>query len=200
MSPTQNICRNNKFGYCKFGEKCKFHHIDELCENKFCEVSSCENRHPKPCLYQRKYGQCKFSSYCRYSHEVNDDLTFLKKQMELFQTSNELLKQRIENLEEKVKILEDPNKTVEIKGHENISPLDKGNIIDPEPDIPEALVCKNCDVTFENKDDLKSHFDAHHDKIVQLFNCDQCAFNSDNNPAIILHKESFHGQVHGGGN
>ena len=112
MSPTQNICRNNKFGYCKFGEKCKFHHIDELCENKFCEVSSCENRHPKPCLYQRKYGQCKFSSYCRYSHEVNDDLTFLKKQMELFQTSNELLIQRIENLEEKVKILEDPNKTV----------------------------------------------------------------------------------------
>ena len=71
--------------------------------------------------------------------------------MELFQTSNEFLKRRIENLEEKVKFLEDPNKS------------DKGNITNPNPDISEALVCE----TFENKDDLKCHIDAHHDKIVQ---------------------------------
>ena len=71
--------------------------------------------------------------------------------MELFQTSNEFLKRRIENLEEKVKFLEDPNK------------FDKGNITNPNPDISEALVCEK----FENKDDLKCHIDAHHDKIVQ---------------------------------
>ena len=42
--------------------------------------------------------------------------------MELLQTSNEFLKRRIENLEEKVKFLEDPNKS------------DKGNITNPNPE------------------------------------------------------------------
>ena len=61
------ICLFNKFGYCKFGEKCRKYHINEICSEKTCDISSCNQRHPKVCNYFRNYGRCKFSP-CAYKH------------------------------------------------------------------------------------------------------------------------------------
>ena len=44
----QNVCRYYKFGYCKFGEKCRNLHIEEKCENKQCDITNCDKRHPRP--------------------------------------------------------------------------------------------------------------------------------------------------------
>ena len=49
----ENICKHNKFGFCKFGDKCQFRHINDLCLIKNCNVGACENRHPKFCYYQK---------------------------------------------------------------------------------------------------------------------------------------------------
>ena len=62
------ICKYNKFGYCKFGEKCRKQHIKEICFEKSCEISQCNQRHPKVCRYYRNYGRCKFSP-CAFKHE-----------------------------------------------------------------------------------------------------------------------------------
>ena len=61
------ICLFNKFGYCKFGQKCRKYHINEICSEKTCDILSCNQRHPKVCNYFRNYGRCKFSP-CAYKH------------------------------------------------------------------------------------------------------------------------------------
>ena len=66
------ICKYNKFGYCKFDEKCRKQHIKEICFEKSCEISQCNQRHPKVCRYYRNYGRCKFSP-CALKHEDHAD-------------------------------------------------------------------------------------------------------------------------------
>jgi intergrase/recombinase len=64
----QNVCRNNKFGYCKFSDKCCFRHNNKTCTDKNCNIVKCDKRDPKICKYQRDYGRCKFTEYCRFNH------------------------------------------------------------------------------------------------------------------------------------
>ena len=71
---TQQICRRNKFGYCQYGDKCRFRHNDKVCVDKICKIVNCENRHPRSCKFQREYGRCKFTTYCKYNHDKNKDI------------------------------------------------------------------------------------------------------------------------------
>ena len=71
---TQNLCRYNKFGFCKFSDKCRFRHNNVLCKDKKCSVFNCKNRHPKICTYLRDFGRCKFTTFCKYNHEKQNDV------------------------------------------------------------------------------------------------------------------------------
>ena len=62
------ICKYNKFGYCKFGEKCRKQHNKEVCLEQSCGISQCNLRHPKVCKYYRNYGRCKFFPFA-FKHE-----------------------------------------------------------------------------------------------------------------------------------
>ena len=42
----QNVCKWNKFGYCKHKECCRNKHIKELCEYGACDIVNCIFRHP----------------------------------------------------------------------------------------------------------------------------------------------------------
>ena len=64
----QNVCRYFKFGFCKFGDHCRNLHVEEKCDDKQCEISNCDKRHPRPCTFYRYYGRCKYSDYCKYEH------------------------------------------------------------------------------------------------------------------------------------
>ena len=79
---TQNVCKYHKFGFCKYSEKCRFPHVKEECENKECEVRSCNLRHPKICTYYRDYRRCKFGEWCSFKHvekiEINKREIFEK--------------------------------------------------------------------------------------------------------------------------
>ena len=70
----KKICRYNQFGHCKYGDKCHFKHNTEKCVTKDCNVSDCERRYPKICIYFRKYGRCKFKTYCSFDHEKPKDI------------------------------------------------------------------------------------------------------------------------------
>ena len=73
---TQNVCKWNKYGYCKHGEMCRKSHVKEICENSECDVSMCTFRHPKTCKYYRDYRKCKFDP-CMFLHveKENDSET-----------------------------------------------------------------------------------------------------------------------------
>ena len=67
------ICRYNKFGYCKYDDKCHFKHNDVICVKKNCNVFDCEMRHPVVCRHFMNFRKCKFTN-CAYKHScVIDD-------------------------------------------------------------------------------------------------------------------------------
>ena len=71
------ICRYNKFGYCKYADKCNFKHNDVICVNKNCNVFECEMRHPVMCRHFTNFRKCKFTN-CAYKHSCvfdNDEIT-----------------------------------------------------------------------------------------------------------------------------
>ena len=69
MAPDSNLCQKNQYGYCKFKDKCRKKHIDEICKNFTCKSNECEKRHPRKCLYFKRYQMCKFGEFCRYMHD-----------------------------------------------------------------------------------------------------------------------------------
>ena len=69
----ESVCYFNKFGFCKFLQKCRFRHVDKLCDDENCEIKSCSSRHPKACRYFSEFKMCKFGEYCRFSHIVSAD-------------------------------------------------------------------------------------------------------------------------------
>ena len=46
---------------------CKNLHVDEICENSSCLITSCNRRHPRECRYFREYNRCKFT-LCKFNH------------------------------------------------------------------------------------------------------------------------------------
>ena len=108
---TQNICRYNKFGYCKFGQVCRKQHCDELCGDSACDPSSCIKRHPKECKYFRNYNRCKFNP-CKFVHTANANDEKIK---ELTEKVNKIednfnekddIELKINEINEKLKVLE----------------------------------------------------------------------------------------------
>ena len=67
---SQNVCFYNKYGYCKYAEKCRKFHEKETCEKSNCEITECKLRHPIMCKYFRDYGFCKFTDWCKFSHKL----------------------------------------------------------------------------------------------------------------------------------
>ena len=66
----QNICFFNKYGFCKYSEKCRKFHEKNICEKVDCEIRECKLRHPKACRYFRDFGFCKFGDWCKFTHKV----------------------------------------------------------------------------------------------------------------------------------
>ena len=66
------ICRYNQRGYCRYGERCRLEHVNEICTESDCQDDSCVLRHPLECRYFYLYGTCKFGDSCAYVHEENE--------------------------------------------------------------------------------------------------------------------------------
>jgi hypothetical protein len=94
----QNVCRYNKFGYCKFGEVCRKQHVDELCDDSSCDPLNCIKRHPKECKYYSNYKRCKFNP-CKFLHLKNENYDEKLKEISKKQETIE------ENLQEKINII-----------------------------------------------------------------------------------------------
>ena len=102
----QTLCLYNKFGFCKFKEKCRENHVQDICERSSCDVLTCSLRHPNVCKFYRDLGRCKFDP-CAFLHIENENsLDSLKKQ-------NDEILEKISKLDDTIKELD--NKIIESK-------------------------------------------------------------------------------------
>ena len=99
------ICLYNKFGYCKFGEKCRKYHINEICSENTCDITSCNQRHPRACRYFRDYGRCKFFP-CAFKHEIDPSRND-------FENKNKEIKDISERLLALEQVINDKNKEID---------------------------------------------------------------------------------------
>ena len=99
---TQNVCKFNKFGYCRYKDACRNLHRNEICQNSSCEIKGCNLRHPRECRYYREYRRCKFDP-CKFKHIAN-----LSYESEIDTLRRDHLKS-VKRLEEIEKLLNEKN-------------------------------------------------------------------------------------------
>ena len=109
------VCNFNKYGFCRYQERCRKFHEEKACEAVNCVVKTCLLRHPKYCKFLRDYGYCKFGEWCKFSHKAfgtngNVENEELKE-----------LKEKFKNLEKEINSKDDliKNLEIEIKLHES---------------------------------------------------------------------------------
>ena len=67
---TENVCRFNKNGFCKYRDSCRYKHVNEVCEKQDCFGVNCTKRHPRTCRFHLSFGSCKFGENCKYHHGI----------------------------------------------------------------------------------------------------------------------------------
>ena len=94
---TPPICSFNQFGYCKYKEECRKHHIDDICSDSSCDFLTCKLRHPRLCNWYSEYGRCKFNP-CKFKHEEKDETmkTIVRENQEVMSKLEEVEKSLIE--------------------------------------------------------------------------------------------------------
>ena len=68
------VCKYQKFGFCKFRDSCKNKHLVEKCESlSACvNIKSCLKRHPRVCKSYALEKFCKFEAGCAYNHKAEN--------------------------------------------------------------------------------------------------------------------------------
>ena len=100
----ENVCLFFKFGYCRFLEKCRKQHYNEICEITNCDTKHCHKRHPSICRYYENFQRCKFGDFCMFKHvkRVNEmavKVTELEVDIKALQKENQTLMDKINSLE-----------------------------------------------------------------------------------------------------
>ena len=92
----EETCKYFKYGYCKYKNECRIHHLKETCEmGSSCKTSKvCMKRHPKICKLFSEGGFCRHGDKCAYSH-TNKKAIDNQKEMDV-------LNMRVESLEKVV--------------------------------------------------------------------------------------------------
>ena len=110
---SDTVCRYNKFGYCKFGEKCFRKHENRTCKKVGCSISYCNLRHPRKCRYYLEFHYCKFGSFCKFSHEIEEseetkkEIEILQKEVKRLENNIKLMEAEIQNKSKEIKRMEE---------------------------------------------------------------------------------------------
>ena len=112
----QNVCRHNKFGFCKHGQSCRKRHVDELCNIESCDINICEKRHPRSCRFFAEYGRCKFLDFCKYKHVNNmKNESSVDNEMKIMFEKQTNMENEIKELNEMLKLKDDQILAIALK-------------------------------------------------------------------------------------
>ena len=208
---TNKICRYNKYGFCQYGDKCHFRHVNVICESKTCSVFDCEKRHPVICKFYANFKMCKFSP-CAYKHEtevneldkkienvVKKTINVDKLEKKVNEFENKLKEIRVDAFEEqlhkiikankekdkKIAILENKVKDFE-NIHQVVKTLEK-KIDDLEGDMKKKV--KKNETLTDKLDKLQNTVKSLDIKIVK---CSQCDFTSHSDQGLKTHIKRKH--------
>ena len=67
------ICIYAKYGKCK-NEECKFHHPQDICCDKSCDIHLCLKKHPRHCRYFWGFNSCRNEDSCKFLHSIADNV------------------------------------------------------------------------------------------------------------------------------
>ena len=195
LSAMVNLCQYNQNGFCKFKDKCKQKHENEICQHRNdCNNQYCTQRHPRLCRYFCQFGRCNFGETCAYSHvsdsknqkgeslekevaELKEELKKLKAVMsEKIEKEVVKLKEDVNELNENVKFLKRVmGKMVqEIKALENKTEKEsKGGSKKDTESQEESIETKKRDKEIE-------------------FRCDKCDYASKRKITLTKHMNTKH--------
>ena len=91
---TQNVCKYEKFGFCKERDSCPRFHPRVLCDKDSCDVTSCTKRHPMPCRNFTK-GECRFGNVCKFDHRKQKSMKDLEDKNDNLEKELKHLKSRL---------------------------------------------------------------------------------------------------------
>ena len=109
------LCYHQKFGLCKFKERCKNQHLEEPFQElpAFLNAKSCHKRHPNECKQYEK-GFCRFGICCAYIHQEKSILMVGSKNTEI-NVKVEMLEKMVLEMAEKILKLESKVKENKLK-------------------------------------------------------------------------------------
>ena len=110
----ENICKWEKFGYCRKKNDCPDYHPIEVCNEEVCNESKCHKRYPQPCRFFRT-GTCKFGESCKYDHKQQIKNKELRETMKILERNDKEHIERIKKLETKDKENVDKINNLEIE-------------------------------------------------------------------------------------
>ena len=186
------ICKYNKFGFCKFGNTCLRKHENTKCENK--SIWNCSLRHPRSCKYFREYKRCKFGDFCKFSHDI-----FVDEDVEKIRVELGTLKIKIANKDKEIEQLNEKMENLMNHLSEKITKLEEINIIirkelENVKKVNEALRCsmskdivnENENIeTVENNEDIDLNIDV-------VLKCDKCDFIGKTEAGLKTHNTVKH--------
>ena len=207
------ICQFQKFGYCKFEEKCKRKHLKEVCDSlSRCQnKKECQKRHPKRCRRFDSESSCRFQEKCAYDHqacEIDEEKKELKEKVKhleekVVQLAKKVENGKVEQMEPVVKaltrkVLSLENEILEIKKNKSREVLN-----DKENKTEKGIHKDNClsnTISFDSKDieDNSSTPKATKEKNIkvlkkdELLTCFKCEYKCKKPSTLEKHRLAKH--------
>ena len=206
---TQNICFFNKYGFCKYSEKCRRYHENTICEKSQCEIRECHQRHPKECKFFRDFGFCKYSEWCKYSHNFHENYHVKKENVKKIEDKLDIVETELQKKNDKVLKLEEKIKDIHLKMSEKDQTISKINkklnvlkekvtlLFDLESkyDTLEKIVDKMSKESSEKIVEKAVSIGQEDSKPPEKFKCSVCDFVAKNNFGLKIHFHKKHSSV-----
>ena len=190
----QNVCRYHKFGHCKFSEKCRLMHINEICGNHECNIKLCNLRHPRVCNFFRDYNRCKFGQWCSFKHEQIEN----KKTDARIGEIERMLKEK-NDIEEKIELCNKKHAELEtyLKKCESLeNKISEKDVIilTMQQNVRDLEIRMNAvekkETVIETEEQIeKEKADPKPD---EKYKCDKCDFDTTSKKGLNIHKKRKH--------
>ena len=203
----EEVCKYQKFGFCKFKERCEKRHLEKTCEKRSsCDsLKTCQKRHPYVCKRYVMEGFCKFGTDCAYHHQAKEKNT---NESEIIVKVDKLEK-TVDVLNAKILQLESKIKEIESKDMESGKIKEKKIIVeDPKKvqndkrnskSIKETMSKPNDkkDMVFKfgaeaRKTAMESKESKKEDKISKQFKCELCEYSCEKQATLNKHMNTKH--------
>lgn len=193
----QSICRRNKYGYCKHGDKCHFKHEKQICIQSNCTVFSCKYRHPRLCKWFEEYGRCKFSTFCKFRHEKFESIENLAIKIKEHEVKLSDINKKLETIEKEEQNIQKTIDEYEVRVEKRFQELEKKISLfekllkERDGKISTLESClKEINMILEKESKSKGSKTINNSK--QIFKCEFCEFSTNSKNGLKTHKARKH--------